>query len=77
MYLEFAAILGDNNADTEIVSPLDTMKQAFLEAISESGGLGGSNVVIKFDGTMGELVRMLKPELDSETRRVGVKLVTE
>ena len=74
---EFAAILGDNNADTEIVSPLDTMKQAFLEAISESGGLGGSNVVIKFDGTMGELVRMLKPELDSETRRVGVKLVTE
>ncbi len=74
---EFAAILGDNNADTEIVSPLDTMKQAFLEAISESGGMGGSNVVIKFDGTMGELVRMLKPELDSETRRVGVKLVTE
>ncbi|MBR2677592.1 MAG: hypothetical protein IKE28_11870 [Solobacterium sp.] len=74
---EFAAILGDNNSDTEVVSPLETMKAAFLEALEESGAGGGQNIVIRFDGTMGELVRMLKPELDSENRRVGVKLVTE
>ena len=74
---EFAAILGDNNSDTEVVSPLETMKAAFLKALEESGAGGGQNIVIRFDGTMGELVRMLKPELDSENRRVGVKLVTE
>ena len=37
-YGEFAAILGDNKRETEVVSPLSTMKQAFKEAISEMGG---------------------------------------
>lgn len=41
---EFAAILGDNNTDTEVVSPLGTMKQAMLEAIAQAGGLGGGNI---------------------------------
>lgn len=40
---EFMAVLGDNNRETEVVSPLSTMKQAMLEAMSESGGgRGGS-----------------------------------
>ena len=73
---EFAAILGDNNTDTEVVSPLETIKDALVEALAETGGIERP-IVIKFDGTMGELVRMLKPELDSEDRRVGVRLVTE
>ena len=34
---EFAAILGDNNRETEVVSPLSTMKQAMIEAFQESG----------------------------------------
>ena len=40
---EFMAILGDNKTETEIVSPLSTMKQAFMEAMQESGGFGGGN----------------------------------
>ena len=40
---EFMAILGDNKTETEVVSPLSTMKQAFLEAMQESGGFGGGN----------------------------------
>lgn len=40
---EFMAILGDNKTETEIVSPLSTMKQAFVEAMQESGGFGGGN----------------------------------
>ena len=32
----FAAILGDNNRETEVVSPLSTMKQALKEALEES-----------------------------------------
>lgn len=42
---EFAAILGDNNTDTEVVSPLGTIKQALVEAMAEAGG-GGGNVTI-------------------------------
>ena len=37
------AILGDNNRETEVVSPLSTMKQAFKEAMAESGGIGRSD----------------------------------
>lgn len=40
---EFMAILGDNKTETEIVSPLSTMKQAFIEAMQESGGFGGGS----------------------------------
>lgn len=44
---EFAAILGDNNTDTEVVSPLGTIKQALIEALTEAGGLGGGNINLK------------------------------
>ena len=40
---EFMAVLGDNKTETEVVSPLSTMKQAFMEAMQESGGFGGGN----------------------------------
>lgn len=33
---EFAAILGDNNRDTEVVSPLGTIKQAVTEVMAEN-----------------------------------------
>ena len=49
---EFIAKLGDNNAETEVVSPLSTMKQAMIEALQEvGGGLGGDiNVQLTVDG---------------------------
>lgn len=49
---EFAAILGDNNRETEVVSPLSTMKQAVLEAMQQAGAIGGGdiNVTINLDG---------------------------
>lgn len=41
------AILGDNTRETEVVSPISTMKQAFMEAFAEvgfsGGGTGGGN----------------------------------
>lgn len=43
---EFLAVLGDNKRETEIVSPLSTMKQAFLEALQESGG-GSQTMEVK------------------------------
>lgn len=74
---EFAAILGDNRRETEVVSPLSTMKQALLEAIAEAGvlGTGGTTITLRFEGSMGALARVLKPELDREAARKGVNLV--
>ena len=40
-YGEFLAVLGDNRREAEVVSPVSAMKQAFLEAMLESGMIGG------------------------------------
>lgn len=46
-YGEFLAVLGDNKRETEVVSPLSTMKQAMKEAIAEmGGGFGGNGDVV-------------------------------
>ena len=74
---EFAAILGDNKRETEVVSPLSTMKQALLEALMESGMSGGSQqIVIRFEGNLAQLGRVLKPVIDAENNRGSVRLVT-
>ena len=66
---EFLAMLGDNKRETEVVSPLSTMKQALIEALME---YGGQNITIKFEeSSIGDLVRLLKPYIDKENRRVG------
>lgn len=43
---QFLAVLGDNNKETEVVSPLSTMKQALKEAMAESGNTGGGTQII-------------------------------
>ena len=61
-------MLGDKTREAEVVSPLSTMKQALMEALAESG----QNITIKFEETsIGDLVRLLKPYIDKENRRVG------
>ena len=40
-YGEFLSILGDNKREPEVISPVSTMKQAFKEALAESGSNGG------------------------------------
>lgn len=74
---EFAAILGDNNRETEVVSPLSTIKQALVEALQEAGSIGNGNqtIVLQLNGSVAGMARMLKPELDKEAARKGVKLV--
>lgn len=49
---EFAAILGDNKKETEIVSPISTMKQAFKEALRDFGGVdsGDIHLTINLEG---------------------------
>jgi phage-related protein len=67
---EFAAILGDNNRETEVVSPLSTMKQAMIEALSEYGGRNG-DVYISADGDLDAIVRLFKFRIEKENNRVG------
>jgi hypothetical protein len=72
----FLAMLGDNNKDYEVVSPLGTIKQAVLEAIGEAGGLGGGTAKadLIIDGTkFGQLVYKYN---NKENDRVGVRMVT-
>ena len=74
----FAAILGDNNRETEVVSPLSTMKQALKEALAESNISGGNQIAkaeLILDGTrFGQLVVKFGK---NEKNRVGVTMVTE
>lgn len=70
---EFAAILGDNNRETEVVSPLSTMKQAMIEALQESGigfqSNNGEYVVVYMNES--ELLRAVKKGNDSFIGRTG------
>lgn len=73
---EFMAILGDNTKEHEIVSPVSTMKQAFVEAMLEMGGnFGGGNteVVLEIDGR--EFGRAVVEQGNRENRRIGTRLV--
>lgn len=67
---EFLAMLGDNKNETEVVSPLSTMKQALLEALGEQQ----QNITIKFDGNLRQLARVLEPVIEEEKNRKGVSL---
>lgn len=68
---EFMAILGDNKQETEVVSPLSTMKQAVLEALQEAGGIGGGTVtvVVNLDGK--EVARNTVKHVNDMTRQAG------
>jgi len=69
---EFAAILGDQKSGRNIEAPEGLLRQIVRE---ESGG-GGQEITIKFTGSLAELVRILKPEIDKENKRKGTSLVT-
>lgn len=73
---EFMAVLGDNKRETEVVSPLSTMKQAMLEAMREYGGMGGNgggDIVLQIDGKA--FARVTNPYYKNENSRIGVKMV--
>ena len=68
---EFAAILGDNKQETEVVSPLSTMKEALAEVLAERN----QDIRLEVNGNLAALVRLLKIELSNEDKRKGKRLV--
>lgn len=67
---EFMALLGDQKHGTNIETPLDTMIQAFTEALDNRGT---QTVNIKFEGNLAQLARVLKPYLDDDDVRQGTR----
>lgn len=49
-YGEFAAILGDNKRETEVVSPLSTIRQAVTEAMKATDSDKNITLVVNLDG---------------------------
>lgn len=72
----FMAVLGDQRHGTNIEAPLSTIEQALDNVLSRRGGSGKTEVSIKFVGDLAGLARLLKPEIDKESSRIGVSLVT-
>ena len=72
-YGEFAAILGDNKRETEVVSPVSAIEQAVENVLNRRGitsGLGSDIVVpIEIDGR--EVFRAVKRVNDAQKRRHG------
>ena len=67
---EFLAMLGDNKNETEVVSPLSTMKQAMMEALAESGGGGGDITLHLYLNGRKMAVEVVK-EINNMTREAG------
>lgn len=64
----FLAMVGDQTSGTNVEAPLETIKQALAEVMAETGD---REIVIRFAGSLAELVRILKPYIDKENTRVG------
>lgn len=69
---EFLAVLGDQKSGTNIETPLDTMVQAFKQALAEGGYSGGNQAVLVLDKeVLGKVVYRLNK---AEGTRIGVNL---
>ena len=68
---QFAAILGDQKSGRNIEAPEGLIRQI----ISEEIGKVQADIRINFDGSLGALVRELKPYIDKENVRIGGSLI--
>lgn len=71
---EFLAVLGDQTQGTNIEAPLETIKQAFREALAESGSGKQMNVVLQVGRR--ELARTVVELSREEQQRVGMRIRT-
>ena len=70
---EFMAVLGDQKSGTNIETPLETMVQAFKQAMNESGGRS-QTIILQLNGR--EFARAVYKANNEETQRVGLKLAS-
>lgn len=70
----FLAVVGDQKSGTNVEAPLDTIKQALIEAMGSMNG-GNGDVYISADGDLNALVRLLNLKITNENNRVGKTFV--
>lgn len=68
---EFLAVLGDQRSGKNIETPEGLLRQIIQEEL----GKIEADIKIEFGGSLGALVRELKPIIDKETVRIGKSLV--
>ena len=68
---QFLAVLGDQKQGTNIEAPLDTIKQALIEAMREAGGNNGGTQQISLvvDGRV--LAQVVVPQINRMTQQAG------
>ena len=71
---EFMAVLGDQKHGTNIEAPLETIKQALAEVLALQESTGETVVTVNFSGDLAQLARVLRPVIETETRRKGGSL---
>lgn len=69
----FVAMLGDQTKGRNLEAPESLIRKI----VREESGSGPVQVIIKADGELGALIRLLKFELEEEEHRTGVQLVLE
>lgn len=81
---KFMAVLGDQRYGTNIEAPLETIKQAQIESLEQFMARNGAinnqssepkDINIVFKGSLASLVRILKPEIEKEDKRVGSSII--
>lgn len=70
---KFLAMLGDQKHGTNIEAPLDTIKQALAEVMSQFGGNGNSgDIIIQLNGR--EIARAVRDENNDYINRTGTSM---
>ena len=72
------AILGDNKRETEVVSPLSTMKQAMKEALRESGySTNNGTTILKVYLEGKQIYQEVVKQNNQNTRRTGINALAD
>lgn len=69
----FMAMLGDQTKGTNIEAPADLIRQIVAEEMAANQG--SQEFTFNFAGSLGALVRELKPYIDNENTRVGKSMI--
>ena len=69
---DFIARLGDNNRETEVVSPLSTMREAMVEALQQTGLGGDITVNLVVDGRVLANTIVKQDDIARRSRGVGL-----
>ena len=75
---EFAAILGDQKSGRNIEAPESLIRQIVGEEFDKRQNSSAPiTIILRATGTMGQMIRAIKPGLDTESRRAGVSFILQ